>query len=204
MRRNLSLFVCLLLLLLTIPQNASAAVTASDEVRTTVDSVLSVLKEKNTSATERRTKIRDLVRSRFDFELMSQSTLGQQWRKASPEEKKTFIELYSQLLEATYVGRIEAYTNETVRYGDEKLRGGKALVETNIVTSTVEIPINYKMVQDKDGWKVYDVVIEGVSLIRNFRSSYGSIIDSEGFKGLFERMRAKIAELEKDKGTGVQ
>lgn len=197
MRRNLSLCVCLLLLLLTIPLNASAAVTASDEVRTTVESVLSVLKENNTPATERRTKIRDLVRSRFDFELMSQSTLGQQWRKADPEEKKTFIELYSQLLEATYVGRIEAYTNETVHYGDEKLKGGKALVETIIVTSTVEIPINYKMVQDKDGWKVYDVVIEGVSLIRNFRSSYGSIIDSEGFQGLFERMRAKIAELEK-------
>jgi len=162
----------------------------------TVDEVLMVLRDKAAPAAQRRKKIRDLVRGRFDFELMARSTLGRQWKAASKQEQETFIELYSKLLEATYVGRIEAYTDEKVTYGSEKTKGDKALVETNIVTSTVEIPIEYKLVQNPAGWKVYDVVIEGVSLIRNFRSSYGSIVDKEGFPGLFARMESKVKELE--------
>jgi phospholipid transport system substrate-binding protein len=180
-----------------LPTGASASARAIDEVKTTVDNVLEVLKDKTSPLQQRRDRIRSLVRGRFDFELMSQSTLGRQWNKATREEKDTFIELYSKLLEATYIGRIEDYTDESVKYDGEKIRGDKALVETKIVTDSVEIPIDYKLVQSATGWKVYDVVIEGVSLIRNFRSSYGTIVDNEGFSGLFARMETKVKELEK-------
>jgi phospholipid transport system substrate-binding protein len=159
--------------------------------------VLEVLKDNASPLQHRRDRVRELVRGRFNFELMSQSTLGRQWNKATREEKDTFIELYSKLLEATYIGRIEEYTDERVTYDGEKVRGDKALVETKIVTKSVEIPIDYKLVQTASGWKVYDVVIEGVSLIRNFRSSYGTIVDNEGFPGLFARMQTKVQELEK-------
>jgi phospholipid transport system substrate-binding protein len=191
---SFSLAVAALMLL---PSGSPASTRAIDEVKTTVDNVLDVLKDKAAPLQQRRDRIRQLVRGRFDFELMSQSTLGRQWNKASREEKDTFIGLYSKLLEATYVGRIEEYTDERIKYDSEKVRGDKALVETKIVTDSVEIPIDYKLVQTASGWKVYDVVIEGVSLIRNFRSSYGTIVDNEGFSGLFARMETKVQELEK-------
>jgi phospholipid transport system substrate-binding protein len=197
MVRPLQIFSSLVLCaLFSLPLSSWAATKAIDDVRTTVDEVLTVLRDKATPAAQRREKIRNLVRGRFDFELMARSTLGRQWKAASKQEQETFIELYSKLLEATYVGRIEAYTSEKVTYGSEKTKGDKALVETNIVTASVEIPIEYKLVQNETDWKVYDVVIEGVSLIRNFRSSYGSIVEKEGFPGLFARMESKVKELE--------
>jgi len=190
---SLSLLIAALLF---IPAGVPAETKAIDEVKNTVDKVLEVLKDKTSPLERRRNQIRELVRGRFDFELMSQSTLGRQWKKATPEEKNTFIELYSKLLEATYIGRIEEYTNEKIKYNGQKVKGDKALVQTNIITESVEIPIDYKLVQTSSGWKVYDVVIEGVSLIRNFRSSYGTIVDNEGFPGLFARMETKVNEME--------
>jgi len=192
-RRWFRLSALLLMMSLLLPLSASAS--ALDDVRTTVEQVLVVLRNKELPVQERRDQLSKLIRARFDFEIMSQSTLGRQWKKASPEEQANFIRLYSDLLEATYLGRIEAYTDEKVAFGEEKVRGDKALVETRIVTKSVEVPIDYKLVQHPEGWMVYDVVIEGVSLIRNFRSSYGEIVDREGFSGLFDKMEQKVAEL---------
>jgi len=192
-RRWFRLSALLLMMSLLLPLSASAS--ALDDVRTTVEQVLVVLRNKELPVQQRRDQLSKLIRARFDFEIMSQSTLGRQWKKASPEEQANFIRLYSDLLEATYLGRIEAYTDEKVAFGEEKVRGDKALVETRIVTKSVEVPIDYKLVQRPEGWMVYDVVIEGVSLIRNFRSSYGEIVDREGFSGLFDKMEQKVAEL---------
>ena len=196
-RLSANLTAIVLVALLVIPAVVWPSAKAIDDVQATVDDVLAVLRDTAAPLEQRRAKIRNLVRSRFDFELMAKSTLGRQWKNASKQEQETFIELYSKLLEATYVGRIEAYTNEKITYGSEKTKGDKALVETHIVTATTDIPIDYKLVQDSAEWKVYDVVIEGVSLIRNFRSSYGSIVEKEGFSGLFARMENKVQELEK-------
>jgi len=187
----------LMLSLLPGGSQARAAGSATEDVRRTVDQVLVILKQKDVDSSLRRDKLRELIGARFDFETMSQSTLGRQWKKASADEQKKFIELYSKLLEETYVGKIESYTDEKVGYGEEKVKGDKALVETRILTKSTEIPIDYKLIEHPQGWLVYDVVIEGVSLIRNFRSSYGEIIDREGFAGLFARMEEKIRELEK-------
>jgi len=192
-RRWFRLSALLLMMSLLLPLSASAS--ALDDVKTTVEQVLVVLRNKELPVQQRRDQLSKLIRARFDFEIMSQSTLGRQWKKASPEEQANFIRLYSDLLEATYLGRIEAYTDEKVAFGEEKVRGDKALVETRIVTKSVEVPIDYKLVQRPEGWMVYDVVIEGVSLIRNFRSSYGEIVDREGFSGLFDKMEQKVAEL---------
>jgi len=196
-RLSANLTAIVLVVLLLIPAAARPSAKAIDDVQTTVDDVLTVLRDKTAPLEQRRAKIRNLVRGRFDFELMAKSTLGLQWKKASKPEQERFVELYSRLLEATYVGRIEAYTDEKVTYGSEKTKGDKALVETHIVTATTDIPIDYKLVQNSTEWKVYDVVIEGVSLIRNFRSSYGTIVEKEGFSGLFARMESKVQELEK-------
>jgi phospholipid transport system substrate-binding protein len=138
------------------------------------------------------------VKRRFDFEAMSRLVLAVNWRRASEEQKARFSELFADLLEANYRGRMEdyisEYSDEHVEYGSETIRDGRALVETLLVTDTREFPISYKMLQKEGEWLIYDVEIEGVSLVRNFRSTYDEIVRREGIDRLLERMEEKIRE----------
>jgi phospholipid transport system substrate-binding protein len=141
--------------------------------------------------------MRKVINGRFDFRAMSQRTLATNWKKASKEQQQEFVQLFAQLIENTYIGRVEAYTDEKVDFPGEKVKGKKAVVETLILTATADIPINYKVYQKKNGeWWVYDVIIEGISLISNYRSSYQEIVKKEGFDGLIAKMKNKIEELE--------
>ena len=174
---------------------ALAASSPTDDVRTSVDAILVILQNGELDVQQKRADISKIINKRFDFRAMSQRTLATNWKKTSDEEKKQFTALFSQLIESSYVGKIEAYTNEKVEYPGEKVKGKKAVVETLILTSSADIPVNYKLYQKGDQWLVYDVIIEGISLISNYRSSYQEIMKDEGFDGLLNRMQAKIDEL---------
>ncbi len=181
-------------LLFTAPQ-AAAATSPLEQVRTTVDQVIEVLRHSELKGEARRKVLSELIRSRFDFYIMSQRTLGQHWKKATADEQAEFVRLFSDLLEASYIGRIEAYTDETVDYNSEKIDGDRAVVETVVHSNNTDIPIEYRMVKQGNDWFVYDVLVEDVSLIKNYRNSYSEIVRKEGYTGLFERMRQKITEL---------
>jgi phospholipid transport system substrate-binding protein len=174
----------------------SAESSAIDAVRTSVDAILDTLKNDSLDKAGKRSVMEAEIDKRFDFRAMSQRTLATNWKKASDAEKQEFTDLFGQLIQSSYVGKLEAYTNETVEYVAEKVKGRKALVETLIITASAEIPINYKLYSKDGNWLVYDVVIEGVSLISNYRSSYQTIVKKEGFDGLMAKMKAKIKELE--------
>jgi phospholipid transport system substrate-binding protein len=176
---------------------AVAAPTPTEQIKTTVNAVLELLRDKSLDREMRRSKIRDVINARFDYRAMSQRTLATQWKKASDEEKGRFVDLFSKLLEWTYVGRIEAYTNETVEFDKEIIKGHRAQVNTFIVTASADIPVNYRLLKKDNDWYVYDVIIEEVSLIRNYRSSYRSIVKNEGISGLLSKMEQKIKELQK-------
>ena len=167
----------------------------TDVVRTSVDAVLAILDNEQLNYDDKRTQIRVIVKERFDFRAMSQRTLATNWKKTTDEEKEKFVELFSQLIENSYVGKIESYTNERVDYPGEKVSGRKAVVETLIITSSADIPVDYRLYEKGDQWLVYDVIIEGVSLISNYRSSYQEIMKKEGFDGLLAKMKEKIDEL---------
>lgn len=165
------------------------------EMKQTVDKIVAQLRAIDTTP-EWRDNVTTLVRGKFDFEVMSQGVLGPNWRLASPEERERFIGLFSQLLEETYIGRVKEYTDEDVRFGNEQIRQNRAMVDTYVVKENGnEIPISYRLLQHKDEWLVYDVVIEEVSLVRNYRSSYSSVVRKKGMTGLLEEMQAKIEEL---------
>jgi phospholipid transport system substrate-binding protein len=182
---------------------AACATSPLEQVRIAVDEVIEVLRQGELQGEARRKVLSELIRSRFDFYIMSQRTLGQHWKKATPQEQDEFVRLYSDLLEASYIDRIEAYTDETVDYNSEKIDGDRAVVATVIHSNNTDIPIEYRMVKKGIDWFVYDVLVEDISLIKNFRSSYGEIVRKEGYAGLFERMRKKIAELQdQPKTTG--
>ena len=176
---------------------ASADMSPTDSIRGSVDNILTLLQNKELDHATRREEMRKVINGRFDFRAMSQRTLATNWKKASKEQQQEFVQLFSQLIVNTYIGRVEAYTDEKVDYPGEKVKGKKAVVETLILTASADIPINYKVYQKKNGeWWVYDVIIEGISLISNYRSSYQEIVKKEGFDGLIAKMKNKIKELE--------
>ena len=196
MFRPYMVFVFLLVTLfpqLPVP-SAFAAPSAIGQVQETVDEVLVVLGDKTLEESVRREKLRTLIRNRFDFALMSQWTLGVYWRQADAAQQKRFIDLYGELLEKSYLGKIEAYTDEKVNYLGEKIEGQRAQVETEIATTSANIPLVYRLTLDGDKWMVFDVVIEGVSLVRNYRSTFGEIARKEGIDGLLNQLAKKVEE----------
>jgi phospholipid transport system substrate-binding protein len=181
--------------LLAFPVQGSTETSPTQTVQESVDAILTLIKDKTLEQDDRRARIRAYIKTRFDFEAMSQRTLATNWKKASEEEREKFIDLFSQLIENTYIGKIEAYTNEKVEYPGEKVKGSKAVVETLIIAASADIPVDYRLYRKNDTWWVYDVIIEGVSLISNYRSSYQEIVKKEGFDGLLAKMQEKVDEL---------
>lgn len=179
-------------------ESASAgAVTA--QVKETVDKVISLSQDKNLKkpgkAAERRSAIRKVISQRFDFEEMARRSLAVAWQQRTPQERKEFVGLYTDLLERSYMKRIEGYSNEKIVYLDEKIDGTYAVVRTKIVTGrSVEIPIDYRLLDRNGKWLVYDVVIEGVSLVNNYRTQFSKIIRTSSYQELVKKMKNKQSE----------
>jgi phospholipid transport system substrate-binding protein len=181
--------------MMLLANTAFTAGNASDSVHMSVDAIIGILKDADLDKPAKREKIRVVISERFDFRAMSQRTLATNWRKASKEEQQRFVELFAELIQNTYIGRVEAYTNEEVKYPGEKITNDRAVVDTLIVTSSKEIPVTYRLYLKDGRWLVYDVNIEGVSLISNYRNSYQEIVKREGFAGLLAKMEEKVKEL---------
>ncbi len=192
-----SLLVVFFLMVQAVP--SPAAPPPLTQVKDTVETVIQILQQKELDHDARRAALRKVIRKRFDFRAMSHRTLARNWKKATPKEQDQFVKLFTELLEATYIGRIETYHKERVVYDKERIKEKRAIVETHIVTPSVKIPITYRLHLKGEEWLVYDVVVEEVSLIRNFRSSYREIVKKEGFPALLSKMEAKIEELKKPK-----
>ncbi|MDF1577597.1 MAG: ABC transporter substrate-binding protein [Desulfobulbales bacterium] len=178
---------------------AAASITPLEQIRETVGSILTVMQDKELSGPERRGERRErimaLVQHRFDFAEMSQRTLGRDWKNRTDAEKKEFQHLFAELLKNTYIGRVDAHSDEKIEYARELFSQNdpyRARVYTNIIKNGRGIPINYSLVKKGDEWFVYDVIIEGVSLVRNYRNEFGRILGQEDFAGLVKRMREKI------------
>lgn len=177
------------------------AESASDQLKKTVDAILGALVDTSLDKTAKRQKITETIAARFDFRTMSQQILATNWKKANAVQQKRFIQLFSELLQESYVGRIEAYTNEKINFKAEKPDEGRTTIETVIVTPTAEIPVHYKMLPQQEKWLVYDVVIEGISFIRSYRSTYQDIVKKDGIDGLLNQMSDKIASMRGEKTT---
>ncbi len=176
----------------------------TDQLRVTLDKIVEVLRNKDLSQDAILDKVEVLVRSKFDFDAMSQRTLGINWKNATPKQRTRFIELFSQLLEDTYRLRIRNYTyqDERVEYIGEEVRGTRGQVDT-LVIANKEIPVSYRVRLKGNEWLVYDVIVEEVSLISNYRSTYNEIIRQEGFDGLLKRLEEKVKELESAQNTST-
>ncbi len=193
MTRLLTLFIFGLLVTTTLP--AAATVTPSERVKETVDGVLAVLQNPDLSSEQRRDQVRDIVRQRFDYESMSQVILATNWRTATPAQREQFITLFRELLEQTYFSAMDSYNNQTVRMGLERTKGNVAEVQTFIASASKEVPVSYKLRHRNDDWYAYDVTVDGVSLVSNYRTSFRNLVKEKGMDGLLSELAEKVATL---------
>lgn len=181
---------------------ALASISPSMRIKQTVDEVLEVLRTPDLDQDKRRDMVRIIVRPRFDYRAMSQIILAQNWKNASQEQQNRFIYLFRDLLENTYFSAMDKYTGETVRMGQEKMEGKRAVVQTYIATSSKEVPVNYNMRLKDDDWYAYDVSVDGVSLVSNYRTSFRNLVREKGMDGLLQELERKVDSLKLGKSEG--
>lgn len=180
--------ICLVMMLALLPVRAAMAQTAMEALKTSVDEVLRVLSSTKPGESGRVEKLYAASSKVFDPEELAKRTLGANWEAFSPEERSRFTKAFVKLLERTYLKRIEAYTDERVLFLSESPLGdARSEVSTKIVTSSKEVPIIYRLIR-KNEWKVYDVVIEGVSLVQNYRNQFNQILARETPAQLLSRV----------------
>ena len=168
---------------------------ATDALKQSVDEVLRVVDDpglkKAESKEERRKRLVDVISKRFNFEEMAKRTIGAEWAKRTPEERKEFVNSFRTLLANSYLGRIENYSGEKVQYLKETIDGDYAEVRTEIDTGKSMIPIDYKMEQRDGDWRVYDVIVEGTGLVSNYREQFKRILRKDSFEVLNKTIREK-------------
>ena len=195
--RWMQILVVLLLALATssVARSAAAGV-PTEQIKATVDKALVVLKDPALKPpakfSERRDQLRQILFARFDFTEMARRALGANWRQRTPREQEEFVRLFTDVLERSYAGIIESYTDEKIFYTNERIDGTFADVASKILTGKGdEYSINYKAHLVNNEWKVYDVIAENISLVNNYRSQFTRVIAHESYDELVRRLKNK-------------
>lgn len=185
----------LLLLLGVVTVHPVAAGGPTETMKATIDEALGLIRDKDLKqpgkAEERRQRLEQIVGNRFDYEEMSKRSLGAPWNSLSDKEKQEFVALFRTLLTNSYADKIESYSGEGVQYLNERVEKDYAEVRTKVLTGKVEIPLDYRLINRGDDWRVYDVVVDGVSLVNNYRGQFSKILRSSSYADLVEQLRKK-------------
>lgn len=197
----------LLLLLLSFSlfagQQAIASPGPTEVLRPTLEGMIDIIQNPAFAGPEnkdpRRKKVMFLAAQGFDFTEMSKRALGKTWRKLDVDQKQRFEELFTKLLENAYIGKLEGYSGQEIVYKAERIKGKKAAVATIVKNNgTAPFSVSYVMLQNDIGWQVYDLNIEGVSFLRNYREQFKSILRKEKFPGLVKVLEEKNASFNKE------
>jgi phospholipid transport system substrate-binding protein len=194
MKKRFTIFSLLIIFALTIPVYAGAPMTT---VEATVKRVLDVLRDpklKSPATKEmKKEKLRIIYQDMFDEIEFSKRTLTRNWNKFNPTQRAEFVKLFEEILEKAYIDKILDYSNEKIDfYKESMLSDNQAEIQTKIVTASKEIPIFYRMILKDGKWKVYDVVVENVSLVQNYRTQFNDILTKNTPEQLLEILRKKV------------
>ncbi len=173
---------------------------ATEAMKGTIDQVLKVLGDESLKAPDRAQErleiLEEIIGKRFDYQEMGKRTLGRHWQKLNEADREEFVRLFQRFLSKTYTGNVDGYSGEQVEYLKERRKGDFAEVQTAVTSDKSTLPIYYRLLKSSNTWKVYDVVLDGVSLVKNFRSQFGRIIEAESVEGLLEKLRTKTTRLQ--------
>jgi phospholipid transport system substrate-binding protein len=168
---------------------------AMEAVRQTSEAVIRLLSDESFKkpgrAEERRQRLVQIIGERFSYEEMSKRTLGGQWNKLSPPQRQEFIDLFKGLLAKTYVDRIEGYAKEQVQYVHERLEADFAEVRTRIVSAKGALPLDFRLVDQAGDWRVYDIVVDGISLVNNYRGQFTRILNQSSYPQLMAKLKER-------------
>ncbi|MHB8123901.1 MAG: MlaC/ttg2D family ABC transporter substrate-binding protein [Desulfuromonadaceae bacterium] len=170
----------------------------ADEIKRTVDEVVRIVADKDMKKheTKRRQALKKSISNIFDYAEMAKRSMGKHWNARTPAEKKVFVDLFATLLENSYAGKIESYNNEKIIYIKDLVDGDYAEVKSKVVTANRdEFTLDYRLLKQNNKWMVYDVIIEGVSLVSNYRSQFNKIITANGYDKLVKKLQSKNEEL---------
>jgi phospholipid transport system substrate-binding protein len=198
-RHRAILVAALVLAVTTLTGRSALAGAPTEQLRAQIDRVLKTLEDpelkKENRAKDRRGAVRKIANDIFDFSETARRSLGRHWQGRTPAEREEFVQLFTDLLERSYISKIETYGGEKIAYLGDTIEADQAKVQTKLITKNGEIPIEYRMHKTGDRWLVYDVVIEGVSLVANYRTQFNKIIQTSSFQELMNKMKNKQQEL---------
>jgi phospholipid transport system substrate-binding protein len=175
----------------------------TSQLKGTIEKVIKIIKNEalKNDKQARRVALRKIIAERFNYRQMVRRSLAKNWDARSDQERQEFIGLFKSLLENSYANKLEAYRDEEINYLDEMIKGEYALVKTEVVRKSSTIGVDYKLIQENGNWQVYDFVIEGVSMIRNYRSQFTKIIRRDSYEVLVQKLTDKINEIEQNSKT---
>jgi len=192
-------------MMLVWPTPALAGGPATAAVKQTVDEVVRILGDekmkKPDKLQERRKLLEKVVGDRFGYDEMSKRTLAAHWQKLDDKQRAEFSELFKRLLTNSYADKVEGYTGEQIHYINERNEGDYAEVRTKVASGKVEIPLDYRLLNKAGEWRVYDVVVDGVSLVNNYRGQFAKIIRTSGYDDLVKQLRDKSDQFVKLKSS---
>ncbi|MGO9062420.1 MAG: phospholipid-binding protein MlaC [Candidatus Binataceae bacterium] len=174
---------------------ATADGTPMAAVKGTVNQVLSIVQDPTykSATSERREKLREVIAPRFDFTDMARSAMGYHWRTLLQAQRDQFAQLFTGLLEASYMGKIESYKGQEIDYVKQTQDGDLAQVNTNIVQKGSDaVSVNYRLKQSGGTWKVYDVLVDQISLVGNYRNQFNRIMNNKGYDALIKAIQQKV------------
>lgn len=178
----------------------------TEQLQPVLDQLIEVLDNEalrgDTQREQRRNKIMTIIASGFDFKEMSRRVLGKTWNTLSKEEKDYFVAQFTKLLENVYIGKLESYGGGSVDFVAERIKGKRAQVTTLVPYEDSKIPIHYIMQRELDKWMVYDINIEGVSLVRNYMEQFRTILRTEQYEGLIKIIEEKNESFAAQNSTG--
>jgi phospholipid transport system substrate-binding protein len=186
----------LLVVLVVAPGPPAWAGPATDQLRTYTDQVLKILQNPSMTLSERREAVRHLAEEVFDVNETAQRALGQHWQQRTPAEREEFVKLFANLLEQTYISRINEFGGEKLTYVSEQLDGDRGVVRARITTRKgTEVPVESRVLLKGNRWLIYDILIENLSLISNYRSQFDRVIRTTSYEELVKRLQTKGAFL---------
>jgi len=193
--------------MLAIPATSLAAVEDNGPkavVQAAVSGIVNVLKQRthqDTLTEKDRVAIRQQLENRFDYAEMARRSVGQDWRKQTETQRNDFTIVFRDLLEYTYGNRLATYKNQTIEYDKAEFRGDRARVKTRVIDGSRTTPVDYYLHQTDHGWMVYDIKIEGVSLVGTFREDFKSSLRQDGFDALLNALKKKVAKMKETAAT---
>jgi phospholipid transport system substrate-binding protein len=168
----------------------------TDQLRTYTDQILKVLENPGLSLPEKRAAVRKLASEVFDTMETAQRVLGQHWQQRTQAEREDFAKLFANLLEQTYISRIDEYGGERLTYVSEQVDGDRAVVKARIITNKgTEVPVESRLLLKGDRWLTYDILVENLSLVSNYRSQFDRVIRQQGYPELVKRLQVRVEAL---------